>query len=103
MGGKRQAFMQNREILVIKRIPLVGMAKGIGYSKSQIRSLWWTGVSMEERTIIDDIPGKALDYTIADNRIIILDMPMLGIKFKNILKGENPIGTVLYIYPLKGR
>ncbi len=100
---KDRLFMQNREILVIKRIPLVGMAKGIGYSKSQIRSLWWTGVSMEERTIIDDIPGKALDYTIADNRIIVLDMPMLGIKFKNILKGENPIGTALYIYPLKGR
>jgi len=100
---KDRLSMQNREILVIKRIPLVGMAKGIGYSKSQIRSLWWTGVSMEERTIIDDIPGKALDFTIADNKIIILDMPMLGIKFKNILKGENPIGTVLYIYPLKGR
>lgn len=100
---KDRLFMQNREIFVIKRIPLVGMAKGIGYSKSQIRSLWWTGVSVEERTIIDDIPGKALDYTIADNRIIVLDMPMLGIKFKNILKGENPIGTVLYIYPLKGR
>ncbi|MBI1810486.1 MAG: VCBS repeat-containing protein [Nitrospirae bacterium] len=100
---KDRLFMQNREILVIKRIPLVGMAKGLGYSKSEIRSLWWTGVSMEERTIIDDIPGKALDYTITDNRIIVLDMPMLGIKFNNILKGENPIGTVLYIYPLKGR
>lgn len=100
---KDRLFTQNREILVIKRIPLVGMAKGIGYSKSQIRSLWWTGVSMEERTIIDDIPGKALDYTIADNKIIILDKPSLGIKFKNILKGENPIGTVLYIYLLKGR
>jgi len=100
---KDRLFMQNREILVIKRIPLVGMAKGIGYSKSQISSLWWTGVSMEERTIIDDIPGKALDYTIADNRIIILDRPALGIKFKNILKWESPIGTVLYIYPLKGR
>jgi hypothetical protein len=79
------------------------MAKGLGYSKSQIRSLWWTGVSMEERTIIDDIPGNALDYTIAGDKIIVLDKPVLGIKFKNILKGENPIGTVLYIYPLRGR
>jgi len=100
---KDRLSMQNREILVIKRIPLVGMAKGLGYSKSEIRSLWWTGVNMEERTIIDDMPGNALDYTIADNRIIILDRPALGIKFKNILKGENPIGTVLYIYSLKGR
>ncbi|MCX5717505.1 MAG: hypothetical protein NTW44_04185 [Nitrospirae bacterium] len=100
---KDRLFMQNREILIIKRIPIVEMAKGIGYRKSQIRSLWWTGVSMEERIIIDDIPGKALDYTIADNRIIVLEMPMLGIKFGNILKGENPIGTVLYIYPLKER
>jgi len=100
---KDRLFMQNREIVVIKRIPLVGMAKGLGYSKSQIRSLWWTGVSMEERTLIDDIPGNALDYTIAGDRIVVLDKPALGIKFKNILKGENPLGTVLYIYLLKGR
>jgi hypothetical protein len=99
---KDRLFTRNREILVIKRIPIVGMAKGMGYRKSQIRSLWWTGVSMEERIIIDDIPGKALDYTIADNGIIVLDMPMLGIKFENLLKGENPIGTVLYVYPMKG-
>jgi len=100
---KDRLSIHNKEILVIKRMPLVGMAKGLGYSKSQIRSLWWTGVSMEERIIIDDIPGNALDYTVADNRIIILDKPALGIKFKNILKGENPLGTVLYIYLLKGR
>jgi len=100
---KDRLFIQNKEIFVVKRSPLVGMAKGIGYSKSEIRSLWWTGVSMEERIVIDDIPGNALDYAVTNDKIIVLDKPVFGIKFKNILKGENPIGTVLYIYSLKGR
>jgi len=82
---------------------LVGVAKGMGYSTSQLRSLWWTGVSMEERVIIDNIPGNALDYTVADSRVIVLDKPSLMTKFKNIFKGESPFGTVLYMYSLKGR
>jgi len=100
---KDRLFQLGREVFVIKRVPLVGVAKGMGYSKSQLRSLWWTGVSMEERVIIDNIPGNALDYTVADSRVIVLDKPSLMTKFKNIFKGESPFGTVLYMYSLKGR
>jgi len=100
---KDRLVLQNREVFVIRRIPFVSMAKGLGYGKSQIKSLWWTGVSMEERIIVENIPGNVLDYTLADDRLIVLDRPLFGIKFQNILKGENPLGSVLYIYSLKGR
>ncbi|MDO9287358.1 MAG: VCBS repeat-containing protein [Thermodesulfovibrionales bacterium] len=100
---KDRLSLQNREVFVIKRVPLVGMAKGMGYSNSQVRSLWWTGVSMEERTVIENIPGTLLDYSLEGDRLILLDRPSFGIKLQNIFKGENPLGSVLYIYSLKGR
>jgi len=100
---KDRLSLQNREVFVIKRLPFVGMAKGMGYSNSQVRSLWWTGVSMEERTVIENIPGTLLDYSLEGDRLILLDRPSFGIKLHNIFKGENPLGSVLYIYSLKGR
>ncbi len=100
---KDRLSLLNREVFVIKRIPLAGIAKGIGYSKSQIKGLWWTGISMEERAVIEDIPGNILDYTLAGDRLIVLSRPLFGIKLQNILKGENPLGSALYIYSLKGR
>lgn len=100
---KDRLFLRNREVFIIKRIPFIGMAKGIGYSKSRIKSLWWTGASMEERDVIEDIPGNALDYSLAGDRLIVLSRSSFGIKLENILKGENPLGSALYIYSLKGR
>ena len=100
---KDRLSKQNREVFVIKRVPLVGMAKGMGYSNSQIVSLWWTGVSMEERTVIENVPGTLLDYALEGDRLILLDRPSFGIKVQNIFRGENPLGSVLYIYSLKGR
>lgn len=100
---KDRLSLQNREVFVIKRLPFVDMAKGMGYSNSQVRSLWWTGVSMEERTVIENIPGTLLDYSLEGDRLILLDRPSFGIKLQNIFKGENPLGSVLYIYSLKGR
>jgi hypothetical protein len=52
---------------------------------------------------VDDIKGTLLDYAVAGDNIIVLSSPFLGIKFENILKGENPLGTELSIYSVKGR
>lgn len=100
---KDRLFRQNREVFVIKRVPLVGMAKGMGYSNSQIMSLWWTGVSMEERIVLDNVPGTVIDYALDGDRLVLLDRPSFGIKVENIFRGENPLGSALYIYSLKGR
>ena len=79
------------------------MAKGVGYKKSQIKHLWWNGVSMEEGVLIDGIKGAILDYAVIGDTIIVLTSPMFGIKPENILKGENPLGSKIYIYSMKGR
>lgn len=100
---KDRLSMQSREVFVIKRIPFVGSAKGLGYSKSQIKSLWWTGVSMEEAAVVEDIPGNVLDYALTGDRLVVLDRPSFGLKLQNIFRGESPLGSVLYIYPVKGK
>jgi hypothetical protein len=79
------------------------MAKGMGYKNSRISSYWWNGFSMEERSFIEDVPGTLLDYALAGDKVIVLTSPFLGIKFENILKGENPLGSALYIYSVRGR
>lgn len=94
---------RNREVLVVQRVPLVEMARGVGYKNSRIKNYWWNGFSMEEGVLVDDIQGALLDYAVAGDNMIVLSSPFLGIKFENILKGENPLGTALYIYSLKGR
>lgn len=93
----------NREVLSVQRIPVVDMAKGFGYKNSRIRNYWWNGFSMESSVLVDDITGTLLDYAVAGDKMIVLSSPFLGIKFGNILKGENPLGTVLSIYSVKGR
>jgi len=94
---------RNREVLVVQRVPVAEMARGIGYKKSRLKNFWWNGFSMEEGVLVDDIKGTLLDYAVAGEKMIVLTSPFMGIKFGNILKGENPLGTVLFIYSVKGR
>lgn len=100
---KDRLLLRNRESFVVKRIPLASMVKGLGYKSSQIRSIWWTGLSMEESTLIDDISGSIMDYTLLADKLVVLSKPLFGLKPKNILKGESPRGSMLYVYSLKGR
>lgn len=100
---KDRFFLRNREVLLVKRIPLLEMAKGVGYKRSQIKNLWWNGVSMEEGVLIDNIKGSILDYAVVGDKILVLVSPTFGfgIKPENILKGESPLGSTLYIYSIK--
>ncbi len=99
---KDRLFREKRDILYVKRIPLLDMLQGIGYKKSQIRILRWNGLSMEDDVLVDNIGGSLLDYAVDHDKIVVLASPLFGIKPGNILKGENPGGTELLIYPLKG-
>ena len=100
---KDRLIAKGSEILVPKHIPLAGMARGLGYKNSVLKGLWWNGSNVEERVFLDDIGGDILDYAIAGDRLIVLAKPLFGIRFGNILKGQNPLGTMLYIFSLKGR
>ncbi len=100
---KDRLFMRSRESFVVKRIPLTDMARGLGFKGSQIKTVWWTGLSMEENVLIDGISGGVMDYTFMQDKLVVLSNPLFGFKPKNILKGESPMGSMLYIYSLKGR
>jgi hypothetical protein len=98
---KDRLFIINNEILFVLRNPLLESMKLIGYKNSQIKNLWWNGLSMEEGVFIDNVSGTILDYTVAGSKVIVLASPMFGIKPGNILEGENPFTTTLYIYSLE--
>lgn len=100
---KDRLMSRFKEVLVIERIPLTDVIKTIGYKTSRIKNYWWNGLSMEENVFVDNIPGTALDYAIAGDKMYVLSNAFLGIKFGNILKGENPLGSTLSIYSIKGR
>lgn len=100
---KDRLFVKSSEVLAPKRKPLLGIAKGLGYKSSEIRSFWWNGVTVEERGLLEEIGGEILDYAVIGDRLIVLSKPLFGIRASNILKGESPFGTMLYIFSLKGR
>ncbi len=100
---KDRLFIRSRESFVVKRIPLANMARGLGYKGSQIKTVWWTGLSMEENVLIDGISGGVMDYAFIQDKLIVLSKPLFGFKPKNILKGESPMGNMLYVFSLKGR
>lgn len=99
---KDKLFTAGNKTVFIKRIPLADMARSLGFKRSEIKVLWWTGLSMEEMTVVDNVSGSVIDYAISGDKIFVISKPLFGIKAKNILKGENPLGSMLYVYSLKG-
>jgi hypothetical protein len=99
---KDRLFLNNGHILSVDRIPLVSMMKSLGFQKSRIMTLWWNGLSMEESVLIDNIKSTLVDYAVTGDEIMVLATPLFGIKAGNILRGENPLKTELYIYKTGG-
>lgn len=100
---KDRILRRNNEFVTIKRIPVTERARGLGYKSSQIKSLRWTGFTMEESNLLSDISGTVSDFVIAGDKLAAVSRPMFGFKLQNILKGQDPRGGFLYIYSLKGR
>ncbi|MDX9713915.1 MAG: hypothetical protein RBT37_00645 [Dissulfurispiraceae bacterium] len=100
---KDRLLSSGPEVLVPKRKPVLGMARGLGYNSSGIRSMWWNGFSVENRQLLEEIDGDMLDYAIIGDRIYTINKSSFGIKPALILKGESPFANMLYIFSLKGR
>ncbi len=100
---KDRLIVIGNEVFAPKRKPLVDMARGLGYSSSEIRGFWWNGFIVREQVFIEGISGEILDYAVTEDRLVVLSKPLFGIRAGNILRGENPFGTMLYIFSLKGR
>jgi len=75
----------------------------VGYKSSRIKSYRWNGFSMDEQTLINDVPGTLLDYALVGDKVVVLTSPFLGVKFENILKGENPLVAMILIYSVGGK
>lgn len=100
---KDKLLIKDNEVFAPKRKPLLGMAKGLGYKSSEIKSLWWNGIAIEERQFLEEIGGDIIDYALVGDRIVVLAKPLFGIRTQNILKAENPLGIMVYIFSMKGR
>ncbi len=85
-------------IVAIKRTPLTEKSKSLGYKESGLVKLSWNGFIMDERTLIDEVSGSILDFQFHKEKIFVLSRPLLGLKVKNLLQGENPLVSYLFVY-----
>lgn len=83
----------------IRRIRVSETARGMGYKHSELGALQWTGGIMKENPVIGLVSGKAVDYAVAEEGVYVLSMKM---QIKNIIKGSGVMGSVLYLYPIRG-
>lgn len=100
---KDRLIIRNNEVFAPKRKPLLGVTRGLGYRSSEIKGIWWNGISVEERGLLEEIEGEILDYAFVEDRIVVITSPLFGIRAKNILKGESPFVAMMYIFSLKGK
>ncbi len=98
---KDKIFGFGRQLVALNRVPIAGMARGAGYSHSQIKGLWLLGMSVENSTIVERLPGNALDYTFYEDKLVIVAKIPLGFRLGHILKGGNVGGNTLYVVPFK--
>jgi hypothetical protein len=100
---KDRLILLEGEVLIPRRIPILGVAKGLGHKSSEIRGLLYNGISVEDRAFIQDISGELLDYAVAEDKVFVISKPIMGVEAKKILKGENPFVLSLFVYSTRGR
>jgi hypothetical protein len=97
----------NSEVLAPKRKPMFGFVsiRSLGYSSSELRSFWWNGITVEERSYLEEVDGSILDYVVIGDRLMVLVKPYLlhMNSVKNLFKGESPTAMMLYVFSAKGR
>ncbi len=94
---KDRLIVEDERIYLIKRTPVSGIAKGIGWSSSQIVSIRWDGKNMIEEPL-KEVGGAIVDFYLTKDRLYVLQKPFMGISLSSLLKGENPKQTRLYIF-----
>jgi hypothetical protein len=100
---KDRMLNKGGEVVVIKRNPIVDVAKGFGFRNSQLILYWYGASGIKRSVLIEGIDGELLDFAIFDNRLAVINKPMIGVKPSNIIRGEQIFVTELNIYSLKGK
>lgn len=99
---KDRFFISGKTVILLRRVPILGVAK-TGYKNSTLMGIELKEpFSVEERILIDYIPGRAGDFAVTAENIFILSYDV-RIKARNILKGMGFVGNRVYAFPLKGR
>ena len=94
---KDRLIRHGDSLFAIKRVRVADTAPGFGFSHSEIKALKWNGASMEQKPLVELVPGNALDFAVIGHSIAALSREM---KISNIIKGLGIMGTKLYVYPL---
>jgi hypothetical protein len=93
-------YATGRKVTAVKRVPVTPTTPSLGFKNSYIMSYRYGGLSIEEDVLINDVSGTILDYAFYKDKVYVLARPMMGIKLSNILKGENPLISTLYVYSI---
>jgi len=105
---KDKFALANAEVLAPKRKGMFGgfvNVKSLGYASSELRSFWWNGITVEERSYLEEIDGTILDYAVVGDRLLVIVKPYLisWDTVKSLSEGKNPMGIMLYMFSTKSR
>ena len=94
-------IVKGRSVIVPARTPLARKAQTLGYKESEIRVYTVSGTQVDEVTLITDIDGKLIDFSLFDEKIAFINKPPFGLVPKNLLRGKSPFVIYLQIFSVK--
>lgn len=92
---------RGQEVVVVKHVPYIENMPGfggLGIKEVEVYSLWWDGAAMEEKVILEDVPGAISDYRVDGNELFLIARGDLFTFFNNATTGEFKRGSILYYY-----
>jgi hypothetical protein len=91
---------RGQELIVLKKIHNISIMPGLGSRGVEVYSLWWNGVSMDEKLMMNEIPGSVMDYRLKGNSLFVLVKSGVASIVKNAAGGEFSKVSVLQYYNL---
>ncbi len=94
-------IVRGRSVIVPARTPIAKKAQTLGYKESEIRTYTISGSTVDEISLINDINGNLIDFSVFGDKIAFVDKPPFGFVAKNLLRGKNPFVIYLQIFSIK--
>lgn len=87
-------------LLIVDRKALAKRVEGLGFVSGSILEVSLRGTQAEVSTVLADVSGTVLDFTVLGDKLVVLVRPTLAVKAKNIFKGKSPFKRDIYVFPL---
>lgn len=94
---------KGQEVIVVKKNLLLSRVPGLGYSGSDVYSLWWDGDVMEENLIMGGMSGMVTDYLLEGKELFLIARSGLFSFFRKAFSGDFTRGSRLYYYKFTER